>query len=294
MAQSEWDNHKRFNVFSKVSEHVLRQTSTPAAPWVVVEGSEPRYRDITVAVLRTPLAAAQRQPRAKPSVAVTRRPPKLIHSTDKRDLLHALDLTRTISEKRYEKDLERLQAELALHSRHPEFRKMSMVLVFEGADAAGKGGTIRRITGALDARVYRADPHRSPLRRRARPALPLALLEEHPATRELHPLRLELVRARARRAGRGVLYPGGVAARLLGDHDFEEQLVKDRIVVLKFWLHISRASSCAASSSGRRWRFKRYKITEEDWRNRRKWAASTRRRSTRRSTAPRPTSRPGS
>ncbi len=56
-------------------------------------------------------------------------------------------------------------------------------------------------------------------------------------------------------------------------NDFEEQLADAGAIVVKFWLPSPRRSSCGASRSARRRRFKHFKITDEDWRNRKKWDA---------------------
>ncbi|MCP2830380.1 polyphosphate kinase 2, partial [Salmonella enterica subsp. enterica serovar Typhimurium] len=62
----------------------------------------------------------------------------------------------------YQPELERLQGRLNLLLRHPAFARRALAVVFEGMDAAGKGGAIRRITHALDARNYRVHPVAAP------------------------------------------------------------------------------------------------------------------------------------
>src|SRR6202008_737455 len=77
-------------------------------------------------------------------------------------LIRDLDLTQRLTRKQYDSQLEKYQGRLAQLTRHKRFAKHSLVLVFEGVDAAGKGGAIRRVTGALDARQYLTVPIAAP------------------------------------------------------------------------------------------------------------------------------------
>src|SRR5205823_4336676 len=99
-----------------------------------------------------PLAA----PDAKASLPAT--PDTSSAVDDKRTVLSQLDLTKRLTKNEYEDELERAQGALALLSRHQRFKDHSVVIVFEGNDAAGKGGTIRRVTGAFDSRIVRVIP----------------------------------------------------------------------------------------------------------------------------------------
>src|SRR4030066_314021 len=81
-------------------------------------------------------------------------------------------MTQKITRKRFDADLEKYQGKLNLLTRDERFRSMSVIALFEGSDAAGKGGAIRRITGALDARHYRIIPVAAPTEEeRAQPYL---------------------------------------------------------------------------------------------------------------------------
>src|SRR5207249_3398206 len=96
---------------------------------------------------------------ARPKHPVTPTPPSVI---DNLKLIRDLDLSRSLPQATYKKDLEKYQGKLAKLSRHKRFSAHSLVLVFEGVDAAGKGGAIRRVTGALDARQYVTVPVAAP------------------------------------------------------------------------------------------------------------------------------------
>ena len=82
------------------------------------------------------------------------RNPPLLPQIDKLNVIRALQLDQALSKQEYEKQLEQWQGRLNVLFRDPRLRQMSVVAVFEGNDAAGKGGAIRRVTRALDARGY--------------------------------------------------------------------------------------------------------------------------------------------
>src|SRR5205814_4744412 len=126
------------------------------APWYVVEGADERYRNLTVGKIlldaMQPLVKARGTNKKAPlkhPVAPT--PPSVL---DNVKLIRDLDLSKKVSHDDYKRELEKYQGKLAGLSRHKRFAHHSLVLVFEGSDAAGKGGAIRRVTGALDARQY--------------------------------------------------------------------------------------------------------------------------------------------
>ena len=76
------------------------------------------------------------------------------HSLPPVTILSQLDMSQILTKDNYDADLKRYQAKLNQLQRTARERKVSTILVFEGWDAAGKGGSIRRITAALDARDY--------------------------------------------------------------------------------------------------------------------------------------------
>src|SRR4051794_30733240 len=98
--------------------------------------------------------------------------PPFVRPMDGLHVLSALDLSAKIDDDTYEEQLEKAERKLSRVTRDPRFGRTSVVLVFEGSDAAGKGGAIRRITGALDARLYRVVPIAAPTEEeRAQPYL---------------------------------------------------------------------------------------------------------------------------
>jgi polyphosphate:AMP phosphotransferase len=271
VTKQDWKNHARYDAFRRVSERALRETSTAEAPWTVVEATNSHYRNLAVgrALLDSMNERLDRDKRAP----LVRAAPPPAPPIDSRDVLQELDLSRSLSIRQYEEKLPVLQGRLNRLSRHKRFDQIGVVLVFEGNDAAGKGGAIRRVTRALDARKYKVVPVAAPTEEeRAQPYLwrfwrqlprkgELALFDRSWYGRVL----VERVEGLAAdpdwlRAYREIV-------------DFEESLVRSDILVLKFWLAISKDEQLARFRAREKTPFKRYKITSDDWRNRKKWKA---------------------
>ncbi|MCE9619952.1 MAG: polyphosphate:AMP phosphotransferase [Planctomycetes bacterium] len=270
VTDTDWQRYKLYDRFRQVSEEALRETSTGYAPWNVVEGSDPNYRYVTVG--RTVLDAlkkrlAGKRPPVSKAAALTE------PAIDGRTVLSSLDYEAKISHKSYAKKLEKYQGELNMLCRHKKFREKSMIIVFEGADAAGKGGAVRRVTGALDARHYQVIPVAAPT-------------EEERA----QPYLWRFWRNMPRR-GRVTIFDRSWYGRVLVErveklcseedwmrayheiNDFEEQLVEAGGVVTKFWLTITKEEQLRRFHAREKTAFKSFKITAEDWRNRKKWGA---------------------
>ncbi|MDP3037187.1 MAG: polyphosphate:AMP phosphotransferase, partial [Rhodocyclaceae bacterium] len=144
-----WDRLKTYDQLQEVVGHVLRMTNTPWAPWIIVEGEDDRYRSLTTGKI---ILDAIRQRLAAPDRQVTPVAPPILPNIDGRDVISALDLTHALTKKQYESQLAKWQGRLSELVRDPRFKQRSVICVFEGSDAAGKGGSIRRVTASMDAR----------------------------------------------------------------------------------------------------------------------------------------------
>jgi polyphosphate:AMP phosphotransferase len=269
VTDKDWANFKLYDKFRKVSEHALRQTSTSEASWTIVEGTDPHYRSLTVgkALLQ---AITERLKIASTTKTVTSIPP-MLPSIDDVLLIHTLDLNRKISKNDYESELEEWQRKLAVLTRHKNFGTLSIVALFEGNDAAGKGGSIRRITSALDARQYRVVPIAAPTEEeRAQPYL--WRFWRHLPRREKFAIFDRSWYGRVLVERIEGFCPQQDWLRAYSEiNDFEEQLVRNKTVIVKFWLAISKEEQLRRFEEREKTGFKRFKITEEDWRNREKW-----------------------
>ncbi|MBI4567541.1 MAG: polyphosphate:AMP phosphotransferase [Planctomycetes bacterium] len=270
VTDSDWKHFKLYDRFRKVSEKALRETSTGHAPWIVIEGGDTNYRHLTAGTeLLTRLTKRLAQEKEK---AARPKPPKPeIVKGDQPTILDSLDLTKTLEKKAFTRRLEDLQGRLNMLYRQAVVRKVGSILVFEGPDAAGKGSTIRRITAALDARGYQVIPVAAPT-------------QEERGQHYLWRFWRHLPRA-----GRVTVYDRSWYGRVLVErvegfcseedwqraygeiNDFEEQLCEHGILVLKFWIQVSPDEQLRRFKEREQISFKRYKITEEDYRNREKW-----------------------
>ena len=191
--------------------------------------------------------------------------------TDAVNQLSALVLTRKLKKPRYEEQLETYQARLSKLTRHPSFSKISAVVAFEGSDAAGKGGAIRRVTDALDARQYRVVSVAAPT-------------EEERAQPYLWRFWRQLPRQGHFAVFDRTWYGRVLVERVEGFcseadwqrayseiNDFEDQIMRSHCLLVKFWLSISQEEQLRRFQARQDTPFKRFKITDEDWRNREKW-----------------------
>jgi polyphosphate:AMP phosphotransferase len=257
--------------FVSVSEAFLRRTSTAEAPWVVVPGGDRRFRAVTFGrhlstALRERLDAKERKP-------LLGRVLPLPRPADGLNLIRALKLEQPMTKSSYKGALEKAQERLNLLSREPRFGSVAAVVVFEGQDAAGKGGAIRRVTAALDARLYRTVPIAAPTEEEAaRPYL--WRFWRHVPGRGRFTLfdRSWYGRVLVERVEGFAAEPDWMRA-YTEINDFEQSLVRHGIVVAKFWLAISKEEQLKRFRERRKVGFKRFKLTPEDWRNRKKWDA---------------------
>jgi len=186
-------------------------------------------------------------------------------------ILSHLDMTQSVPKKVFDEALEKEQGRLNLLQRRAKEKGVSTILVFEGQDAAGKGGAIRRVTAALDARAYQVIPIAAPT-------------DEERAHHYLWRFWRHLSRA-----GRLTIFDRSWYGRVLVErvegfalreewmrayseiNEFEEQLVAHGTVLVKCWVHITFEEQLRRFKEREKTRHKQWKLTAEDWRNRGKW-----------------------
>jgi polyphosphate:AMP phosphotransferase len=288
VTETDWRHWRMYDDFVAAAERIVMKTSAGHALWNIVEGFDPRYRALTVgtilrdavrrqiakegmretAIAQPPAPEAQLAPLPTPDVDPSERGhPAPVQRT----LLSTLDMAQTIAKKQYSVELRRYQGMLNGLHRTAAARKVSTLILFEGWDAAGKGGAIRRVTAALDARSYRVVPFAAPT-------------DEERAHHYLWRFWRHLGRA-----GRVTLFDRSWYGRVLVErvqgfatesewarayaeiNDFEEQLAEHGIVLVKFWIHITKDEQLRRFTERDAIPWKRWKLTEDDWRNREKW-----------------------
>ena len=278
VTKEDWKSLERYDEFRSVSERVLRDTSTGEAPWIVIDGSNASYRSLAagktlLSALRDRLAAAKdaKKDGAKSAKNGALHGSALFKSLDTARILRDLPFEERMSKSKYERKIEEASSELASLARSSKMRKHAVVIVFEGMDAAGKGGTIRRITAALDARSYSVIPIAAPTEEeRAQPYLWRFWRHLPPRGRFALFDRSWYGRVLVERV-EGFATPTAWTRAYGEINDFEEQLTESGVVVVKLWLAITKNEQLKRFKQREQTRFKRFKITEEDWRNRKKW-----------------------
>jgi polyphosphate:AMP phosphotransferase len=265
----DWQQSKTYDKFVRFGERVLRRTSRDYAPWYVVEGVDEYYRSLTVG--RILLDGLQAALRAKSRTLPHPHAAPLTSSLDERGLLDSLDMAQALEKDLYAEQLMFEQARLSSLMRDKRMRRHSLVAVFEGNDAAGKGGAIRRVIGALDPRQYRIVPVAAPTEEeRAQPYL-WRFWRHVPARGKFTVFdRSWYGRVLVERV-EGFCAPGDWLRAYGEINDFEEQLSEAGVVLVKFWLSIDQQTQLERFKAREQIPFKRFKITEEDWRNRDKW-----------------------
>jgi polyphosphate:AMP phosphotransferase len=263
VGKHEWHRLERYQRYRRASEQAVRETSTGLAPWTVIEATDPRYRDVEAArKLLEQLEARLALPRPERHVV----PEGPIDNPF--TILDRLETDERTPKAEYEKGVLKLEGELHRLAGRLERRRRSAVLVFEGPDAAGKGGAIRRITWGLDAQQYRVIPIAAPN-------------EEERAHHYLWRFWRHLPRR-----GRIAIFDRSWYGRVLVErvegfatpdewsrayreiNDFERELTDDGVILVKFWVHVSSAEQLRRFEEREREPWKQHKITAEDYRNR--------------------------
>ena len=163
VTKGDWRRNREFDRYLRINEEMLERTDTDYAPWVIVEAVD---RDFAAAKIAESVAD-------RLEAAVSDLQNNRVEQEDREDLsgyrrwdqsgvLSGIDLSKTISQEEYKIRLKKLQKKLGrLHSELYRLR-IPVVIGFEGWDAAGKGGAIKRLTSPLDPRGYQVNPTAAP------------------------------------------------------------------------------------------------------------------------------------
>ena len=262
---------KLYDDFVRVAEQALTETSTGVSPWLIVDGTDIRYSSFTVGQHILHRIQQHIEEQTAHTVQTNHSNGFLPVNSHQQSLLDSLDLSLKMDKKAYNNELIRYQAKLNKLARQAHQRKRSSILVFEGWDAAGKGGAIRRITHAIDARNYRVIPIAAPT-------------DEERAHHYLWRFWRHIPRA-----GKVTIYDRSWYGRVLVERvegfatnnewmrsyseivNFEQALTDHGIILLKFWLHIDKNEQLQRFHEREQVSYKQFKITEDDYRNRDKW-----------------------
>jgi AMP-polyphosphate phosphotransferase len=267
VSKDDWKQHNQYRKFASVIEDILSHTSGPNAPWTVVEANDYRYASVkiltTLIAALTDACARRDTSRLKVTVPVLRGtvPP----------LLDKTDLSVSMTRENYENDLEKYQQRLRDIEHEIYMKRVPVLIVYEGWDAAGKGGNIRRLVQALDPRGYEVVPVAAP--------------------NDVEKAHHYLWRfwQKVPKAGHITIFDRSWYGRVTVEriegfcsenewkrayreiNEFEAHCADFGMVIVKFWLHIDQEEQLRRFKQREELAYKRWKITGEDWRNRKKW-----------------------
>jgi polyphosphate:AMP phosphotransferase len=264
-------NKEQYKSLLSTAERTLRSTDTGASPWHLVEADDGRFRDMSVAMALQESMERRLKQQIITDVHVEMPEPVTPSGEHALTILDKVDLDAALTEKEYREKLKHYQHRIHELSWKAFLSHRSTVLVFEGWDAAGKGGVIRRLISPVDARLYRV------------------ISVAAPTDEELAHHYLWRFWRQVPRSGYMTLYDRSWYGRVLVErvegfaspdewrsaylqiNHFEEQLTDHGIILQKFWLHISPEEQLRRFKDREKTPWKKHKITDEDWRNREKW-----------------------
>ncbi len=301
ISKTDWKHLKQHGKLHKAHVRAVAYTQAEDRAWISIDAADPRARALTIlTTLRDSLARHIKQRRARRAKLETLKaakdaarreqlsriaaslktlekssdapaPPRAAAKSRRGAALARLDLSKRLGDDDYEDRLQQGRADLGRLFRRLHFEGKSAVILFEGPDAAGKGGAIRRLTGAMDARDFRVIQIAAPS-------------EEERAHHYLWRFWKHVPKA-----GRITLFDRSWYGRVLVErvegfaqpeewmraydeiNDFERQLTAQNRILVKFWIHISKDEQYRRFKERETISYKKWKLTAEDWRNREKW-----------------------
>lgn len=260
-----WQN-RHYDKCLAVFDRYLNDTNAPADPWYIIDAKSRKWAQLQV--LETLVSgidtALKNSAMAVPLL-------QNVFPLEKIPKLDEIDLDKAVTQEEYRAELDQLQEKLGqLHNKLYR-KKVPVIIAYEGWDAAGKGGNIKRITEALDPRGFEVHPIASP--------------EPHEKARHY----LWRFWNRLPKTGHIAVFDRTWYGRVMVErlegfcrendwqrayneiNEFEKELADWGAVIIKFWVQIDKDTQLARFNERQNTPAKQWKITEEDWRNREKW-----------------------
>ena len=271
VTDEDWNRNKDFGRYLKMNEEMLEKTDTDYAPWVIIEAVDKDYAALKIASTVMDRLEYELEHSRPEEERTAQGQEAKIRERFKNGVLSGIDLSKSLTEEEYKTRLKKLQKRLAeLHSELYRLR-IPVVIGFEGWDAGGKGGAIKRLTSNLDPRGYRVNPTAAP--------------------NDIEKVHHYLWRFwnNVPKAGHIAVFDRTWYGRVMVEriegfcseaewrrayqeiNEMESHMANAGAVVLKFWLHIDKDEQERRFRERQANPAKQWKITDEDWRNREKW-----------------------
>jgi len=274
VTKKDWKHHKQYAHFLSASEEMIEATGTANAPWYIVEGHNQRFATNKVItkvtqILENNFMEIKKRKMEKEKEQV-RIPSSVINNMDQ-SKLNKINLHQEINDQNYIKSLKEHKKKLRQAEYQIYKRRIPVIILFEGWDAAGKGGNIKRLVSNLDPRGYEVVPVSAPNEIEKSYHFLWRFWKEIP------------------KAGHIVIFDRSWYGRVLVErveklcqesewkrayreiNEMEKQFINFGGVLLKFWLQIDKEEQLLRFKAREENSDKKWKITPEDWRNREKW-----------------------
>ena len=265
---------EHYDEYFRLTEEALQKTDRDNAPWTIIESENREYaaaKVMSTVVKRLEAAIADEDRRSALPKESVEESAAIYPDAFRASALAGVDLSKSLTKEQYQKQLKELQAKLSHLHNEVYRRRIPVVLAFEGWDAGGKGGAIKRLTQALDPRGYAVQPVSAP--------------------NDLEKSHHYLWRfwTNMPKAGHFTIFDRSWYGRVMVEriegfcsgeewrrayteiNNMEESWTNSGCIVLKFWMHIDKDEQERRFKERQENPDKQWKITEEDWRNRAKW-----------------------
>lgn len=264
---SDWEHYKQYDTYRTMCDEMIERTDHTYAPWNIIEAEDEAYATVKVydtVIKQLEFACKERNENNREHITTS-------HEGSSNQVLQTVDLKESLDKDTYKQKMKQLQKRLAQLQSEMFLKGIASAVVFEGWDAAGKGGAIKRLTQRLDPRGYAVVPISAPDETERAHHYLWRFYKNLPANGHLCIFdRSWYGRVLVERI-EGFCSEEEWLRAYTEINQFEEQLSHEGTVLIKFWLHIDREEQKKRFEAREHTPGKQWKITEEDWRNRSKW-----------------------
>lgn len=282
VSKGDLKRNKHYEDYKQINDEMLEKTDTDVAPWTIIESVDKEFAAVkiymtVIRALKDKIAAVEAVKTLSGENGAKKDPEKSSYEKEdgeeiiKTSSLHSVDLSKSLTKEEYNRELVYLQKKLSRLHGELYKRRIPLILGFEGWDAGGKGGAIKRLTQALDPRGYQVNPTASP----------------NDLERSHH--YLWRFWTKVPKNGHVAIFDRTWYGRVMVEriegfcseeewkraykeiNDMEYSWVNDGAIVIKFWLQIDKDEQERRFNDRMNNPEKQWKITDEDWRNRAKW-----------------------
>lgn len=268
--------NSQYEKYQSIIEEMLQKTDTDYAPWTIIEATDRRFAAVkiytrVISALKEAVEKKEARKNITEALAYKENEDLAEDKSLKESVLAKADLSLAYTKEEYKKKLKKLQKKMEILHSELYRRKIPVVLGFEGWDAGGKGGAIKRLTEKMDPRGFVVNPTAAPndfekahhyLWRfwRVMPKAGHIAIFDRTWYGRVMVERIEgfCTKQEWQRAYKEI-------------NDMEKDLADAGAIVIKFWMQIDKDEQERRFKARQEDPLKQWKITDEDWRNREKW-----------------------